>query len=206
MKKSYFFISGILMLFLSLFAFSDNLLFNVRQKSNSDPKYIIHGLFCLAWFIIYVIQTGYIRNLNYKAHIRLGIAGMIVAVGVFTSTLYVFFAIYKGWHMMPFYVKANRFFMFSYAILILMGYLNRNNGTKHKRYIFIATLFMLGPILDRVAGHSGIDNVELFNGIIWHGFFFTLFYYDWLTLNKIHPISWLGLLWFYAVWTMSVLI
>lgn len=193
------------MLFLSLFAFSDNLIFDVKQKSNSDPKFIIHGLFCLAWFVILVIQTGYIRKLNYKAHIRLGITGMIVAVGVFISSVYVFVAIYKGWDAMPFYVKANRFFMFSYAILILLAYLNRKSGTKHKRFIFIATLYLLGPILDRVAGHLDIENVEVFNAIIWHGLFISLFIYDWLTLKKIQRISWMGFVWFYIVWTISIL-
>ncbi len=204
MKRNYFFITSIFMLILSLIAFSDNLLFDVKQKSNSDPKYIIHGLFCFAWFILLTVQSGYIRNLNHKVHIRLGIAGMLVAAGVFISTIYVFIAIYKGWDEMPFYVKANRLFMFSYALLIPLAYVNRKNGIKHKRYIFIATLFMLGPILDRVAGHSGIENVDVFNAIIWHGLFISLFIYDWLTIKKIHMISWMGLVWFYIVWTISI--
>ncbi len=205
MKKNYFFFTGILMLSLSLIAFSDNLIFDVNQESNSDPKYVIHGLFCFAWFTIFTIQAGYIRNLNYKAHMRLGQAGMLVAVGVFVTTVYVFIAVYEGWDAMAFYVKANRFFMLSYALLITLGYLNRKNGPRHKRFIYMATLYMLGPILDRVAGRLGIENIEVFNAVVWHLLFISLFIYDWLTLKKIHRISWMGLAWFYLVWIISIL-
>lgn len=204
MKKHYFFVTSIILLLLSVFAFSDNLFFDVKQKSNSEPKFIIHGLFCLAWFIILVIQSGYIKNLHYKAHISLGIAGMLVAAGVVISSAYIFAVIYKGWDAMAFYVKANRLFMLSYAVLIWLAYKHRKKPALHKRFIFIATLYMLGPILDRVAGHLSIDSVDVFNSIIWNALFLSLFRYDWLTLKKIHWISWTGFIWFYIVWFISI--
>ena len=87
MKKKFFFIASVIMLFLALIAFSDNLIFDIRQESNSDPKFIVHGLFMYAWFIFLVIQTSYIKKKNYYAHMKLGIFGMLSAVGVFVSTL-----------------------------------------------------------------------------------------------------------------------
>ncbi len=84
------------MLLMSVVAFSDNLLTDEGQKSNSNPKFIIHGLFCLAWFIMLVVQSGFIRSKNYKAHIRWGVAGMLMALGVFLSSVYIFVVIYKG--------------------------------------------------------------------------------------------------------------
>jgi hypothetical protein len=113
-----------------------------------------------AWFIILVIQTRYIRNRNHKDYIRLGIAGMVIALGVIISTVYVFAMVYQSWEAMPFYVKANRFFMLSFAILVLLGYLNRKNGARHKRLIYMASLLILEPILSRVAGNLHIENVE----------------------------------------------
>lgn len=204
MKKHYFFVTSIILLLLSVLAFSDNLFFDVKQKSNSDPKFIIHGLFCFAWFTFLVIQSGYVKNLRYKAHISLGIAGMLVAAGVVISSACIFVVIYKGWDAMAFYVKANRFFMFSYAALIWLAYKYRKKAVLHKRFIFVATLYMLGPILDRVAGHLSIDSVDIFNSIIWNLLFLTLFRYDWLTLKKIHWISWTGFIWFYIVWIISI--
>jgi hypothetical protein len=36
---------------MSIAAFSDNLFTNIGQPSNRDPKFIIHGLFGLAWYV-----------------------------------------------------------------------------------------------------------------------------------------------------------
>ena len=64
MRKNYFFWASFFLLFLSVFAFSDNLFYDVKQESNSDPKFIIHGLFFLAWFIILVIIFAALFSLS----------------------------------------------------------------------------------------------------------------------------------------------
>jgi hypothetical protein len=204
MKKNYFFIVSIILLALSFFAFSDNIITDVGQKSNSDPKFIIHGLFCFAWFSILVFQTFYIRKGDYTTHKRVGILGAWIAAGVFISTVYVFVVIFESWRDMWFVAKANRFFMASYAILIVLAFISKAEGVKHKRYIYVATIYMLGPILDRVAGKLDLD-VILFNSIVWNLLFISLFRYDWITLQRIHPISWIGYLWFYVVWAIAFL-
>lgn len=206
MKKYYFQTVSILLLFLSLIAFSDNLITDVRQESNSDPKFIVHGLIMFAWFILLVIQANFIRKGDYKAHMKWGKAGMICAVGVFLSTVYVFVAVYESWEAMPYLVKANRFFMLSFAVLIALAYRYRKNGVKHKRLILLASILILEPILSRVSGRLHIDHWELFIVLVWNSLFISLFVYDWLTLKKIHPISWVGFLWFYFVWAISVLV
>jgi len=204
MKKHYFFIVSIILLALSFFAFSDNLITDVGQKSNSDPKFIIHGLFCFAWFSVLVFQTLYIRKGDYTTHKRVGMAGGWIAAGVFVSTVYVFVVIFESWEETWFVAKANRFFMAAYAILIVLAFINKAEGTKHKRYIYLATIYMLGPILDRVAGKLDLDEI-LFNSIVWNLLFISLFRYDWITLQRIHPISWIGYLWFYVVWAIAFL-
>jgi hypothetical protein len=205
MRKYYFQIVSVLLLIFSFIAFSDNLITDVGQESNKDPKFIIHGLLMFSWFILFVVQANFIRKGDYKTHMKWGMAGMIVAIGVFLSTVFVFIAVYNGWDAMPFYAKANRFFMLSFAVLIFLSYLNRQNGTKHKRYIYMASLLILEPILSRVTGNLHIDNVEAFVAIVWNGLFISLFMYDWLTLNKIHKITWIGFVWFYVVWAISLL-
>ncbi len=205
MKKYYFQTTSIILLILSLIAFSDNLITDVGQESNSDPKFIIHGIFTLSWFIIFVVQTNFIRKGNINAHMSWGVAGMISGIGVFLSTLYVFIAIYKGWDVMPDFVKANRIFMLSFAILLVLGYLHRKNGAKHKRFIYLATLLILEPIIGRVSDKLQIENWELFYIVVWNGFFISLLIYDWINFKKIHKISWIGFVWFYIVWVFSIL-
>ena len=212
MKKYYFLVVSIILLILSLIAFSDNLITNVGQKSNSDPKFVIHGLFCFAWFIILVIQTNFIRKGNYKAHMKLGIAGLITAIGVFTTTLYIFIVIYKGWDNMSPLVRANRFLMLGFAILVTLAYLNRKKAAQHKRLIFVATFYMLGPILDRAMGRSFLESViendltwDLTFFGIWGSFFTSLFIYDWAVIKRFHTVTYIGLLIFCVILAISFL-
>ncbi len=204
MKKIYFLTASILLFILSVIGFSDNLFTDVHQKSNSDPKFIIHGLFCFAWFIILIIQTNFIRKGDYKTHMKLGIAGLITAICVFVSTVYIFVVIYKGWDAMFFYAKANRFFMPTYALFVWLGYRNRKHAVNHKRYMYVGTLFMLGPILDRAAGRIIPIPVEIFTPAVWNLFFISLFIYDWISLKRIHPITYLSFIWFYIVWVIAI--
>ncbi len=77
---------------------------------------------------------------------KLGIAGLIAAFGVFTTTLYIFIVIYKGWDDMSPLVRVNRFLMLGFAILLTLAYLNRKNTAQHNRLIFVAAFYVLGPI------------------------------------------------------------
>ncbi|HOY11860.1 MAG TPA: hypothetical protein PLY70_01920 [Saprospiraceae bacterium] len=201
MKKYYFLVVSLFLLLLSIIAFSDNLITDVGQKSNSDPKFIIHGLFCFAWFIMLVIQTNFIKNNNLKAHIKLGFAGLFAALGVFFSTMYIFVVIYDGWDNMAPLVKANRFFMLGFGILIALAYLYRKQTECHKRLMFVASFYMLGPILDRAMGRSFIDSMissemgwQLTFFGIWTAFFISLIVYDWVLSKSIHVVSSFGFL------------
>lgn len=203
MVKNYFSCVSILMLILSLIAFSDNLFYDIGQESNSDPKFIIHGLFFLAWFIILVIQTNFIRKGDVRAHRKWGMCGMGIALGVVLSTFYVFFAIYEGWSVMPSFVKSNRIFTVSFALLVLLAYIKRKNAAAHKRFLYVGTVYVLGPVIGRVADKlvgGGDLTYIIFEAVIWHGLFISLLIYDWHTLKRLHPISWIGFLWFYVVW------
>jgi hypothetical protein len=96
-KKYYFSTVSVLILILSIIGFSDNLITDTGQESNSDPKFIIHGLFLLGWMIILVIQTNFISKGSYQAHRQLRLIGMLTAIGVVASTFYIFVVIFNGW-------------------------------------------------------------------------------------------------------------
>jgi hypothetical protein len=128
---------------------------------------------------------------------------MLIALGVVLSTFYVFVAVYKGWDQMSFIVKANRIWTLTFAVLVWLAYRYRKNAIWHKRFLYVGTLLVLAPILDRVADKLFIEsfmNLDVFNMIIWNFLFGSLFVYDWLTLKRVHSISAVGLMWFYQVW------
>lgn len=204
MKKYYFPVVSSLLLILSVIAFSDNLFTDIGQPSNSDPKFIFHGLFMFAWFGTFVAQTAFILRKNYQAHMRWGRIGFLLAIGVLLSTLYVFIAVFKGWEAMEPFVKANRLFMLSFAIFILLAYVRRRNSAQHKRFVFWAIVLPIEPIMGRVSDVFYVENWELFYFLVWHTFFISFLIYDWRMLKKIHPISWAGLGWFYIAWAISL--
>ena len=203
MKKYYFLTVSTLLLILSIIAFSDNLITDIGQESNRDPKFIIHGLFMFAWFGTFVAQTFFILKQKYETHMQWGRMGFMLALCVFLSTLYVFIAVWKGWGAMEPFVRANRLLMLSFSAFILLAYIHRRDAIKHKRFVFWAIALPIEPIIGRVSDFFQIDNWEMFYVIVWHTLFVSFFMYDWQTVRKIHPISWIGLGWFYLAWTIS---
>jgi uncharacterized membrane protein len=171
MRTWYFPVVSVLLLVLSVIAFSDNLFTDVGQPSNSDPKFIIHGLFCLAWFTTFVAQSLFIRRRSVAAHKRLGMWALAIGAGVALSTFYIFVVTYQGWDQLAVFARPNRFFMVSYAVLLVWAYRQRANASVHKRLMYLATLYMLGPVLDRAASHFGATPMVFTPLVYWSTFF-----------------------------------
>lgn len=74
--------------------FSDNWLTEVQQKSNSEVKYIFHGLIAFFWFSLLVVQSGLIRKGKVHIHKKLGLVALplfyilIITVGYIAFTQY----------------------------------------------------------------------------------------------------------------------
>jgi hypothetical protein len=218
--SSYFSIVSVMLLFLSITAFSDNLFTNVHQPSNSDPKFIIHGLFGLAWYFLLATQTYLARVRNLRLHKKLGISIFIVAIGVTLSTLYIFIALWKGWANMEPEVRANRLLLPGYALCVFLAWQWRGQSDWHKRLIFVGTFFMLGPVLDRdydplivswatptfpLLYTKQVDEIGflIFRWGGWISFFLSLMFYDWKTVRRIHPVTLAGCAWFILVVIIS---
>jgi len=217
---SYFSIISVVLLILSIVAFSDNLFTDVGQPSNHDPKFIIHGLFGLAWYVLLVAQANLVRVRNLRLHRQLGIATFVVAIGVTLSTLYLFIVPWKGWANMEPDVRANRLLLPGYAVSLLLAWQWRGQPDWHKRLIMIGTFFMLAPVLDRdydplvmswaqalfpLLYTKQVDEVGflVFPWGSWIGFFLSLALYDWKTRRAVHPVTWAGCTWFVLVILLS---
>lgn len=216
----YFSVVSVLLLFLSIVAFSDNLFTDIGQPSNGDPKFVVHGLFGLAWYVLLATQANLVRVRNLRLHRKLGIATFIVAIGVTLSTLYLFVVLWKGWSSMEPDVRANRLLLPGYALCLLLAWRRRGQLDWHKRLIFVGTFFMLGPMLDRdydrlvmswakplfpLLYTRQVDEIGflVFRWGGWIGFFLSLALYDWKTLRRVHPVTLAGGAWFMLVALIS---
>ncbi|MBK8521079.1 MAG: hypothetical protein IPL54_09400 [Chitinophagaceae bacterium] len=75
----------------------------------------------------------------------------------------------------------------------------------------MATLYMLGPILDRAINHFYLQKVvsefvlyDVIVKVLWFLFFIFLFIYDWKTVRKVHPLSVIGATLFVITWVIAV--
>ncbi|WP_447936233.1 hypothetical protein [Thermomonas fusca] len=217
---TYFSIVSVLLLVLSVVAFSDNLFTDVGQPSNRDPKFIVHGVFGLAWYVLLATQANLVRTRNLRLHRKLGIAAFIVAIGVTLSTLYIFVVLWKGWANMEPEVRANRLLLPGYALCVLLAWQRRARSDWHKRLIFIGTFFMLGPVVDRIYDPlvmswakplfstlytRQVDEAAylVFRWGSWIGFFLSLWLYDRKQIGRIHPVTRTGCTWFALVVLIS---
>ncbi len=211
-RRDYFAVTSLILMALTLVAFGDNLFTDVGQPSNSDPKFIVHGLISGAWVIMLVVQSWLVRAGNVALHRRLGITGFAIAVGVTLSTIWVFIAVWKGWAAMTPEVRANRLLLPSFALFVAYAYAQRRRPDWHKRLIFVGTFFMLEPVLARcydpllVPLMRGMTTTQVDDAFLpvlfaaWLAFFVSLIVHDLLTLRHIHRVSAVALLWFGGVW------
>ena len=219
---AYFSLVSVLLLFLSIVAFSDNLFTDVHQTSNSDPKFIVHGLFGLAWYVLLATQANLVRVRNLRLHRKLGIATFFVAIGVTLTTLYIFVVLWKGWANMDPQARANRLLLPGYALCLFLAWKLRGQSDFHKRLVFVGTFFMLGPVLDRAYDPlivswansmlpqlytKQVDEIGflLFRWGSWISFFLSLALYDWKTTRRIHFVTLAGCAWFILVAIISEL-
>jgi hypothetical protein len=218
-RGSYFSLVSVLLLFLGVVAFSDNLFTDVGQASNRDPKFVVHGLFGLAWSVLLVVQANLVRVRNIAMHRKLGIATMLVGVGVTLSTLYIFIVVWKGWDNMAVEVRANRLLLPGFALALLLAWLRRGRADWHKRLVFAGSFLMLGPVLSRAYDPLVVSWMEpmfpaftarvdeagflVFFFGAWVGFFLSLAVYDAKTLRRIHPVTIAGFAWLLLAWLIS---
>lgn len=217
--NAYFSALSLILLVLSVVAFSDNLFTDVGQPSNADPKFIVHGLFGLAWYVLLVVQSNLVRTRNVRTHRRLGVATFVVAAGVVLSTLYLFVVLWKGWPNMNFEARSNRLLLPGYAVCMLLAWQRRSQPAWHKRLIFAGTFFMLEPVLARTFEPLVVTWLEpalgarytpqldemvfqLFLWGLWIGAFASLALYDRATQRTVHPVTTLAFAW----WVLALML
>lgn len=201
----YFPVMTTLLACLSFMAFTDNLITDVHQESNSDPALVIHGLIAGAWVILFAAQAWLIYLGRIATHRRLGNWTFAVGAGLIVTTLYLFVRKFHGWAEMEPEVLANRLLMPIFIVCVALAYARRNRPDWHKRLLLIGTLALLEPITARVydptfgllvpLGISKAVDEALFLTYLfgsWALLVGSLWWYDRITLRRIHPVTLAG--------------
>ena len=154
MRKNFYFAVSVFFWLVMAVGFSDNWLWDRQQESNSDWRMLVHAVFAFSWFTILVVQTGLIRNKNYRQHKRLGIAGMVVFAGFLVTTLPFYGSQFlETGKLAP--LSTMVFVQLVLAtVLIVIAFLKRKTDSEtHKTHIMVGSLLLLQPAADRAIGH-----------------------------------------------------
>lgn len=190
-----------MLLLFSLVAFWDNLVTDVGQPSNADPKMVVHGLFLLAWVVLLTIQSSLPALGRLAWHRQIGPYGFAVAAGVALSTLWLFVAVWRGWDALRPEVLANRLFLALFVLWMLGAWRTRSRPDWHKRYIYLGTLFLLEPVLARtydpliaplLPSYPPGEDEHLFLSylvVVWLAFYIATLIYDRLKAGRFHRLT-----------------
>jgi hypothetical protein len=155
----------------------------------------VHGALMLGWLIIYILQSWLALKGNFKFHRALGLyavaLGIIIwcSMGVASAHALIGNAVPADSFLFDI-LLVQLYIMQVFGLFFTWGILVRKNGAAHKRLLFLATLVLMQAAIDRIhllqAGPLPFVCLDLF--------LIPLFIYDKITLKRIHPITWTGLL------------
>ena len=168
-----------------------------RPNPTLTPMLMVHGIMFTLWMLLFWSQTVLIAANRRDLHIRMGQAGMVLAILLvpvmyLTSIFQVAranqppFATPIGWTIVPLAIIP------PFVALVWQGWKQRRNGPAHKRLMLSAALMMMDPAIGRLpivppvlAGFAFLNALSLLT-------FAPLFWWDRKTLGKIHWATKLG--------------
>ena len=159
-----------------------------------SPLRIIHGVAFTLWVALFVTQTSLVAAHRRDIHRKLGWwgAGLAVVMLVLGWTLAVQ-KLREGATPIP-EISPAVFFslptagLVAFALLVVLGILNRKRSDYHKRYLLVATIVLLAPAIARLP-HMGPPPVFFALTDI---FLLALIAYDFYQRGRVHRATWIG--------------
>lgn len=169
-----------------------------RPNPSLPPAVLLHGVVFTLWMALLVAQTQLVSAGRRDLHMKLGIAGMLLAVALipvmyltavwqvaranqppFTDPL--------SWTIVPLAAIP------SFAILIWQGWSRRRQAPWHKRLMLSAAILtVVGPSIGRLPLAPPTIAGFGFQMLLGLTLFVPMFRRDRRTLGKVHGATWLG--------------
>lgn len=198
-NRWYVALAGGLVLFIVLGFLRTYYLRTVFTVPPIDVMLHLHALVFTAWLALFFIQTRLISKQNYRAHMQLGVAGMVLAVLV--VVLGVATAVHSASvaKPRPFGLTGAQFSLIPFAAITLFAvfvataFVLRKRPQLHKRFMMLGMIAVLGPPTARLAGLFGLGAhflaIQTAVAAI-----FVLFCIgaDWMRHRTVHPVYAIG--------------
>ncbi len=154
-----------------------------------SPLVHLHGALFSCWILLLIAQVTLVSVGQVRWHMRLGVLGMVLAgllalVGFATLIAAVRRGAAPGMSTEAlFAVDVLQLLVF--AVLIVWAFMNRSDGSAHKRLIIIATVALLGPALSRWPFAFVFSSDLVFFGIL-DSFLIFMIAFDLWSRGKVH--------------------
>ena len=182
------------------------------------PAYLIlHGAVMTSWYLLFLAQAVLVHRHRVDLHRKLGIFGLVLAAAVVLTAIQVQLnlvprmislgrvATPADMSMALGFALSSMSSLVPFVVLIALAVLARRKAATHKRLMFWAMVWTVGPAF---AGSRPLG--ELLDPLVQpHLAFFpsdlfwlaALLAYDWNTEKRIHAVTWVGfaVLAFYAI-------
>lgn len=201
-QNRYFFVGmSLLFLIISVVGFVPS----YQAMYNGTRKFPIHwiahghGVVMTTWLLVFIAQTLLAANGNLKFHRKLGIFSVGLGIVIWISML-----VASARPLIAFNPPVGHF-LFDVLIIQIYGIvlfglfftwaiLERKNGPMHKRLIFLSTVVLMQAGIDRMLWLPGIHLALSVRFFYLDALLVPLFIYDWIILNRIHKVTWIGIL------------
>jgi hypothetical protein len=159
----------------------------------------LHSIVFTAWFVLFVIQTRLIAAQNYRTHMQLGIAGIIVAALVVIFGYATAIVSAGAPRLRPMGMNSQQFVLIPlvaitlFAILVTAAVLLRKRAQLHKRLMTLAMISVLGPPVARLVFVTHTDKYfALIQMAVPAAFLVWCLVSDWRKYRIVHPVYSIG--------------
>lgn len=163
-----------------------------------SPIIHIHGAVFSCWILLLVTQTSLVSAGRLDIHRRLGVAGfflacLMIVVGVMAATDALVRNSPAGRDPRMFYIF-HLTDILVFGVLVYFAFRGRLDPPAHKRYIYIATIALLGPAIARLPVAVVYPSSPIVT-FLTDGFLLVLVAYDLWSARRIHRATlWAGCL------------
>jgi hypothetical protein len=171
----------------------------------------LHSLAFTGWLVLFIVQTRLIGAHRVDLHMRLGVAGLVLAACIVVLGVATAFHTAAVPRIRPSgltqHVVIPLVSILLFALLVGLGAAFRRHAAVHKRLMVLAMIAVIGPAVGRMLGWFDAGRLgALIHPLVAATFVAWCLSHDWRRNRLVHPVFAIGGLGIVAAWPLRMMI